>query len=201
MRRTLAVGLASVALLAGGCASAEPPQPPRADIDVSTPELQRLKRQAGVEPCTPGSADPVPGGLPELTLPCLGGGPDVELSSLRGPMVINLWASWCGPCRTEMPVLQRFHERYGEQVSLVGVDFQDPQTEAALALVRDSGVTYPLLADPQGELPGASPFPGRLGLPLFAFVRPDGTVELEAGGVESVDELVALVDEHLGTDL
>ena len=91
------------------------------------------------------------GGLPAVTLPCLGGGSDVDLSTLRGPMVVNLWASWCGPCRTEMPILQGFAEEYDGRVAVLGVDYQDVQPEAALELARDSGVTYPLLADPQAD--------------------------------------------------
>lgn len=204
MRRALVAAAAAVLVLSGCAASSSPSTfglPGQADVDVDTPQLRLLKKQAGVERCAPGDAEAVADGLPDITLPCLGGGPDVTLSTLRGPLVVNLWASWCGPCRKEMPVLQRFHEQYADRVALVGVDFEDPQTDAAFALVQKSGVTYPLLADPQGVLQGAAPFPGRMGLPLFAFVGEDGTVELAAGGVESLDEMVGLVDEHLGTDL
>jgi hypothetical protein len=100
-----------------------------------------------------------------------------------------------------MPVLQQFHERYGEKVPVLGIDFVDPQTGSAMDLVRKTGVTYPLLADPQGDLQGNTPFPARMGLPLFAFVDAEGRVELAAGGVGSVDDLVGLVDEHLGVQL
>jgi hypothetical protein len=100
-----------------------------------------------------------------------------------------------------MPVLQQFHERYADRVPVLGIDFVDPQTGSAMDLVRKSGVTYPLLADPQGDLQGSAPFPARMGLPLFAFVDEEGHVELAAGGVDTVDELVDLVDEHLDVQL
>ena len=199
--RLLAALLASTVLVLGGCQSDTVPAPGPAKIDVDTPQLRKLKAQAGVEPCRPATGSAVEGGLPDVTLPCLGGGKDVSLAGLRGPLVVNLWASWCGPCRAEMPVLQEFHQRYADRVGVIGVDFQDPQTSAAMDLVRKSGVTYPLVADPQGELLGNGPFPARMGLPLFAFVDESGKVELAAGGVHSVDEMADLVREHLGVDL
>ena len=74
-----------------------------------------------------------------MTLPCLGGGPDVELSSLRGPMVINLWQARCGPCRKEMPALEEFHQQYGDQVAVLGIDFNDVQPGAPCAGRGDRG--------------------------------------------------------------
>jgi thiol-disulfide isomerase/thioredoxin len=200
--RAALAALAGVLLL-GGCAGTtqDPQAPGEARINVDTAALRQAKQQAGVEPCRPGRGEPVEGGLPAVTLPCFGGGPDVELSRLRGPLVVNVWASWCGPCREEMPVLQRFHQHYGERVPIVGIDYEDVQVEAAMDLVRETGVTYPLLADPQAALQGAAPFPGRMGLPLFAFVDPDGTVEVVAGGVDSLPELTGMVEEHLGMSL
>jgi len=190
------------ALLLAGCSTgATFPTPGPAQIDVDTPELREMKADAGVEPCRPGDGEPVEGGLPEVTLPCLGGGDDVDLSSLRGPLVVNVWASWCGPCRTEMPILQAFHEQYRDQVPILGIDFQDPQVTAAMDLVQETGVTYPLLADPQSALQGAGPFSGQMGLPIFAFVDESGEATVVAGGIDSVAELGALVEKHLGIDL
>jgi len=203
VRRALATGVAAVVLLAGCTAETGPPdgEPGRARVDVDTPELRQAKARAGVDDCAAGDAEPVDGGLPAVTLPCFGGGHGVPLASLRGPLVVNLWASWCGPCREEMPVLQRFHERYGDRVPIVGIDYEDVQVEAAMELVRETGVTYPLLADPQAQLQGTAPFPGRMGLPMFAFVDADGAATVVAGGVDSLPELTDLVEEQLGVAL
>lgn len=208
MRRPVVAALAGLLVVTGGLAvaCAADPQDPGllpgpAQIDVDTPELRRLKADLGVEDCPETSAAPVEGGLPDLTLPCLGGGRDVPISGLRGPLVVNLWASWCGPCGAEMPVLQTFHERYAEQVPILGIDYEDPQVAGAFDLVRETGATYPLLADPQSTLQGAGPFPGRMGLPIFAFVDEQGRATVVGGGVESLDELVDLVDVHLGVEL
>lgn len=201
MRPVLGAALAAAVLVMSGCGSGSVPTPGAAHVDVDNPQLRHLKQEAGVAPCRPGNGEPVDGGLPDVTLPCFGGGPDVSLSGLRGPLVVNLWASWCGPCRKEMPVLEQFRQRYAGRVDVIGIDFEDPQTLSAMALVRKSEVRYPLLADPQGDLQGQPPFPGRMGLPLFAFVDADGHVEVAAGGVDSVEELASLAGEHLGMQL
>jgi len=192
-----------VALVLTGCSeAAELPSPGPAQVDVDTPALREMKVAAGVEPCRPGDDEPVEDGLPEITLPCLGGGDDVDLSSLRGPLVVNLWASWCGPCREEMPILQSFHERYGEQVPILGIDYQDQQVTGAMELVQETGVTYPLLADPQGSLDGATPIPRLQGLPFLAFVDAEGrVVHREFVTLETERQLRDLVDEHLGITL
>jgi thiol-disulfide isomerase/thioredoxin len=205
MRRVLTPLLAAGLLLAGCSADGTPdfvPDPGPAQIDVDTPELRDLKQDAGVEPCRPGPGDAVEGGLPAVTLPCFGGGRAVDLSTLRGPLVVNVWASWCGPCRHEMPILQSFHEQYADQVSVLGIDYQDPQTVSAMELARDSGVTYPLLADPQTDLSGAEPLPLLSKLPFLALVDADGrVVHQEFVQIKSEQELVDLANEHLGTDL
>ena len=182
----------------GGGFDVRPP-----DVQVDTPELRKVKARIGMEDCEPGTGAPVEGGLPELTLPCLGGGPDVGLASLRGPLVINLWQAFCEPCRDEMPVLEEFHQQYADRVRIVGVDFNDVNPEGALALAEETGATYPSVADPGGELMGESTFAvARRGLPAFVFVDEDGVVVgQDSGGVESMDELKALVAEHLGVDL
>ena len=94
-----------------------------------------------------------------MTLPCLGGGRDVDLARLRGPMVVNLFAQWCGPCRSELPYYQELHRKAKGKVQVLGVDYLDTQPKAALELVEQTGVTYPLLADPAGNLRVALPGP------------------------------------------
>ncbi|WP_210439544.1 TlpA family protein disulfide reductase [Nocardioides xinjiangensis] len=200
----LAVVLAVVLAALSACTTGPRPvdvRPP--DVEVDTPAMRKVKARIGMESCEPGTGAPVEGGLPEITLPCLGGGPDVELSSLRGPTVINLWQARCEPCRLEMPALEEFHQRHGDRVRILGVDFNDVHPDAALALAEETGATYPSIADPGGELMAEDAFAiGRRGLPAFVFVDADGVVVgHSSGGVDSLAEVEELVAEHLGVDL
>ncbi len=182
----------------GGGIDVRPP-----DVEVDTPALREVKARIGMEDCVPGDGEPVEGGLPEVTLPCLGGGPDVDLSSLRGPLVINLWQANCGPCREEMPALEAFHQRYADRVAILCIDFNDVHPDRALVLAEETKATYPSVADPGGELMTEDSFAlARRGLPVFVFVDEDGTVVGQAsGGVDSVDEVKDLVAEHFGITL
>lgn len=204
MRRPLTAVLTAVlvAVLLGACSDGEPrfsPNPP--DVDVDTPALREQKARLGVEDCVPGDGAPVEDGLPEVMLPCFGGGADVDMSSLRGPLVINFWQGACVPCRLEMPALEAFHQTYGSQVPVLGVDYLDVQPGAAMDLVEKTGVTYPLVADPEPLL-GIEGVVRLVGLPHFVLLDEDGRVVHQSpGGIESVQELVAMVEQHLGVSL
>ena len=167
-----------------------------AHVDVDTAQLRDLKAKAGVADCpttSEGSSE-----LPEVTLRCLGGGRDVDLSALRGPLVINLFAQWCGPCRKELPYYEALHRKGEGTVRVIGVDYLDTQPAAALELVRETGVTYPLLADPEGQL--RSDLKVR-GLPGVVFVDEDGNVTTEFRVVKSYAELRGLVQDRLDVRL
>ena len=206
MRRSPALVLLVLTLLLAGCTSAQRPDvlPGRPDVDVDTAELREVKERIGMVDCAPGPADaPVEGGLPQVTLPCLGGGTEVDLASLRGPLVLNFWASWCPPCRQEMPALEAFSERYGDRVPILGMNVNDIHPDRALAMAEETGVTYPSLADPGGDVFAHRVFAiAQRGFPAFVFVAEDGTVAgVASGGVDSVAEIESLVDEHLGVRL
>jgi thiol-disulfide isomerase/thioredoxin len=183
------------------CDADDVPVPQETNVDVDTPALREAKQQAGVEDCEPGSGEAVDGGLPALSLPCFGGGPEVDLAALRGPMVVNLWGYWCGPCRKEMPILAKFYADHGDQVDMLGIDYQDVQPDNAMALVEKSGVTYPLVADPGGDLSGQAPFGPIRGLPISVFVDADGEATPVPVVINSEQELVDLVRQHLGISL
>ena len=74
--------------------------------------------------------------------------PRVVLAALRGkPVLVNFWATWCTPCREEMPLLSAAHKRLGGKVAIVGVDVKDNRTEA-VRFLADRGVDYPSAYDP-----------------------------------------------------
>lgn len=84
---------------------------------------------------------------PDFTLKSRSG-ENVKLSELRGEVVmINFWASWCAPCRQEMPLLEELYDRYGDMgFTLLGVNVEE-DSSAALALLKEIPVTFPVLLD------------------------------------------------------
>lgn len=145
------------------------------------------------------SALPAP--LPEITLEGIAGHPDVDLAEVRGPAVVNVWASWCGPCRDEMPILEEFSQKYAGEVDVLGIDFQDPNAGAVEEFLAEAQVTYPLVRDVDGDISARGPFPYMQGLPFMAFVDADGqVVGRQFVIIDDLAQLEALVEEHLGVE-
>jgi cytochrome c biogenesis protein CcmG, thiol:disulfide interchange protein DsbE len=136
--------------------------------------------------------------LPPLNFDCLGGG-TLDLGRAPGaPTVVNLWASWCGPCREELPLMQQLADTAGGQVAVVGVVSKDG-TEQATAFAADAGASFPSAFDGEGELMTEL---GLNALPYTYLLDADGAIAYtQVGPVDSVDELRALVAEHLGVQL
>jgi cytochrome c biogenesis protein CcmG, thiol:disulfide interchange protein DsbE len=112
---------------------------------------------------------------PDFSLGLLGGG-NVTLSELRGkPVVINVWASWCPPCRAEMPALEKAYRTYKEMgVVVIGVNttYQDSKTDAA-AFVQELGLTFPIALDQDGAMSNNYLITG---LPTTFFVDSQGII-------------------------
>jgi thiol-disulfide isomerase/thioredoxin len=143
----------------------------------------------------PVATGPAPPPLPSLSLPCYAGGGDVDVAAVRGPAVVNVWASWCRPCRHELPLLQRFADRNPGGVHVIGVVSADDRA-AALALAGDLGLRFPHLYDGDGALMRAVE---RNGLPVTLFVDAQGRVR-EVYNAKALDQptLDRLAARHLG---
>lgn len=201
MRRLRGAALAVVLLLVlAACGAPHITAPQEKPFPVDTPELVALKQAAGIDACPTGQVPRGTGGLPKVTLDCLGGGLPVDLSTLHGPLMINVWSSGCEPCREEMPVLGEFHRKYGAQVPILGIDFEDSYPGVALTLAKRRKATYPQVVDFYGHIQGTKTLhiPGQ---PVFFFLKPDGSVSRVAGGLTSLGEVVAMVNEQLGLHL
>jgi len=123
-----------------------------------------------------------------------------DLDGLRGRVVVvNFWASWCGPCREEMPALEEVSKAYaaaGKPVTVIGVDASDVRSEASKFLA-EVGVTYPTVYDQAGLRGGVAASWTVTGLPQTWFVARDGSRAGRIGGRLTVDDLRTRVDELL----
>jgi cytochrome c biogenesis protein CcmG/thiol:disulfide interchange protein DsbE len=113
-----------------------------------------------------------------------------RISSLRGyPVVANVWASWCGPCRFEFPVLQKLSARYGKRVAFVGINSKDSD-EAASSFLAEEPVPYPSYTDPDEDIAGS--IGATIGLPDTAFYDRGGKLcYLKQGPYSDDSELEA----------
>jgi cytochrome c biogenesis protein CcmG/thiol:disulfide interchange protein DsbE len=123
-----------------------------------------------------------------------------DLDALRGRVVVvNFWASWCVPCREEMPALEQVSREYaeaGKPVTVIGVDASDVRSEAARFL-DEVGVTYPTVYDQQGLRGGVAASWTVTGLPQTWFVARDGSRAGRIAGRLTVDDLRSRVDDLL----
>ena len=143
----------------------------------SPPPLAALHRQAG---------HLLPGGRDAY---------EERIAALRGyPVVVNVWASWCGPCRFEFPHFQSAAAKYGKRVAFLAVDSQDSD-DAASTFLREAPVPYPSYTDPGEEI--ADSIGASLGLPDTAFYDRRGElVGLKQGPYRDAAELRADIERY-----
>lgn len=131
--------------------------------------------------------------FPDVAVACLDGSGTVRTGQLTGPAVVNLWASWCAPCREELPALQRFASSGGR---VIGVNTGDTRP-AAQSIVDDLGLTFPNLFDDGSDVRYAL---DNRPLPITVFVDGGGRVAFVYNDVALTDTtLASLAAQHLGT--
>ncbi len=120
---------------------------------------------------------------------------EARLAALHGyPAVVNVWASWCGPCRFEFPRLQQAAADYGKRVAFLGVDSEDSD-DAAGAFLEEAPVPYPSYTDPDKDI--ADSLGASLGFPDTAFYNRDGKlVYLKQGPYSNGEELRADIERY-----
>ncbi|MEZ5077898.1 MAG: TlpA disulfide reductase family protein [Solirubrobacterales bacterium] len=168
--RILAVlSVISVMLLLAGCGMSSVSRPPDYDkaLRGAPDPLAALYSQAN---------ELLPGGEPAFAQ---------RLEALRGyPVVVNVWAAWCGECRIELPMFQRVSARLGKRVAFFGIDSFDDR-DAAATLLSEAPLPYPSYSDPsQGLAESLGPF----GLPATAFFNREGELTFFKRGSYRKDE-------------
>ncbi len=133
-----------------------------------------------------------------IELDCLDGTTGAQLGALKGPMILNVWGSWCGPCREEIPIFRSFYEKAKDKVSLVGIDVEESSIGDGRKFVEENGITWPNLYDADGR---SEEYFG-LGVPVTWFIAADGSITgKKIGAVKDENELIALTNKYLGVKL
>jgi len=191
VRRVDVLALGGVAVLLGAAFLYGQREPV---VAAAPPELVALQQAADLEPCPPALTPDLAG----VTLRCLGGGREVHLGGRPpGPLLLNIWGSWCAPCVQEVPDLVAFAERARGRVGVVGVLTEDTQ-ENGLQFARQFGMHYPNVVDEQGLVRARY----GTGAPLTVFLDSAGVVRhVEVGKVASLAEFEALTATYLGVRL
>jgi cytochrome c biogenesis protein CcmG/thiol:disulfide interchange protein DsbE len=128
-----------------------------------------------------------------ILLNCLDGKGKFIFQSIRGPAILNVWGSWCFPCREEIPYLVQIAKT--KKVQIIGIDASESKDAAGMAFVKAHDMTWPQLSDIKNKTKGIF----GLGVPVSRFIDVDGKVVYEKiGPFKSVDEIKKAAKEFLG---
>jgi len=134
----------------------------------------------------------------DLSLDCLDGSESIKLSMIKGPAVVNVWASWCTSCEEELPFLKEFSKINNEKVQFIGIDVEEKSASVGANFAKKNNMSWPHLFDPDGrttELFG-------MGIPVTWFIDETGKITYKKiGTVKSIAELKNLISKHLGVKI
>ena len=133
-----------------------------------------------------------------VLLKCLDGKSTVDIGQIKGPVLVNVWGSWCGPCKEEMPIFVDFYSKYKEKVSLIGISVEEADVQDARDFVKLYGMSWPNLNDPDGSTRGTL----GMGVPITLFIDAQGKVAYKKiGVVTTIEELERDTKKYLGVQL
>lgn len=149
--------------------------------------LRSLRGQSRISPLVPRLDEPA-GDFDLETL----SGAHIHLADLRGqPVLINFWATWCGPCREEMPLIEGYYRRNNSSLRVLAINFDEP-VEDVQAFIAENGFTFDVLLDPDTRV--ADLYRVR-GLPTTIFIDPEGVIRYRHIGPLSEKQLVSYLQE------
>lgn len=111
-------------------------------------------------------------------LQCLTSKQSITFESLRGPMIVNFWGSWCAPCLDEVPYLRAFHRKY-PKIALIGIDVEEKSAQDGRAFARKYKMTWPHYFDAKGTTRGIT----GVGVPITLFIDANGKILYKKIGV------------------
>ena len=130
----------------------------------------------------------------DTLLNCLTGTEKISVASLRGPLVVNVWGSWCGPCKQEMPYFVEFNDQANGKVKLLGIAVEEAKAQDSKDFIISNGMTWPNLYDAKGITRANF----GMGVPVTWFIDEQGTVVYKhIGVVKSTEELIDLTNKYL----
>ncbi len=132
--------------------------------------------------------------LPDVDLTDLSSGETSSLASISGPAVVNLWATWCAPCRVEIPDFEEVHQERGAEIRFVGVNVGEDLADAQ-GFVDDVGATYDQYADLDGDVATAL---RATAMPVTIVIDAEGSITTRHLGPLDQDGLNEAIDEVLG---
>ncbi len=147
----------------------------------------------GAAACGSSGGDGASERLPDVDVAPLEGGDPISLSDIDGPAVVNLWATWCVPCRREIPDFEEVHRARSDEVRFVGINIGEDGAQAA-EFLDEVGATYDQFLDPQGF---AQTGLEAVSLPVTIVIDADGDVTTRQVGPMDQDDLDAAIDDAL----
>lgn len=131
----------------------------------------------------------------EVAAECLDSSPGVNIAAIKGPAIINVWGSWCDPCKEEIPYFAEYFQTKDPQIQLIGVDVEEKRIEDGRMFARTHGIMWPNLFDGDGS---TRKYFG-MGVPVTWFIDSDGKVLYKKiGPIKSVEELRTLSFKYFG---
>ena len=129
---------------------------------------------------------------------CLDGKSTIDVGQIKGPVLVNVWGSWCGPCKDEMPIFVDFYSKYKEKVGLVGINVEESDLENARDFVKLYGMSWPNLNDADGSTRATL----GMGVPITLFIDAQGAITYrKIGVVTTIEELERDTEKYLGVKL
>lgn len=187
-------------------ATSPSPQAPTSgvtDAGASADEIAQARTAAALAAC-PSGTGPAAGVLAGVSVPCMADGQAIDLGAVTAgkPLVINMWAVWCLPCRRELPLFDELAAASGDRLNVLAVHAREGAEKEffVLKFLQELKAHLPVVTDPRGDIAKAVAAPRVF--PSTVMIRADGTVAAVLPRVfDTYEDLTASVRDHLGVDV